>query len=152
MMNEHDYYNDEEPHYLLDSNIVSELIKCNASFNVIKRIAEHNSDCAICSPTLHELLYGYEKMADGAKKTFLGDYINADVLENFKVKIYSEKSSRIHAKIRADAERIGTPVPFSDSMIAAIALANHMVLVTRNKKHFEAIQQVSGLEIENWFE
>ncbi|MEE3314647.1 MAG: type II toxin-antitoxin system VapC family toxin [Treponema sp.] len=152
MMNEHDYYNDEEPHYLLDSNIVSELIKCNASFNVIKKIAEHNSDCAICSPTLHELLYGYEKMADGAKKTFLGDYINADVLENFKVKIYSEKSSRIHAKIRADAERIGTPVPFSDSMIAAIALANHMVLVTRNKKHFEAIQQVSGLEIENWFE
>ncbi|MBQ1833797.1 MAG: type II toxin-antitoxin system VapC family toxin [Treponema sp.] len=151
-MNEHDYYNDEEPHYLLDSNIVSELIKCNASFNVIKKIAEHNSDCAICSPTLHELLYGYEKMADGAKKTFLGDYINADVLENFKVKIYSEKSSRIHAKIRADAERIGTPVPFSDSMIAAIALANHMVLVTRNKKHFEAIQQVSGLEIENWFE
>ena len=115
-MNEHDYYNDEEPHYLLDSNIVSELIKCNASFNVIKKIAEHNSDCAICSPTLHELLYGYEKMADGAKKTFLGDYINADVLENFKVKIYSEKSSRIHAKIRADAERIGTPVPFSDSM------------------------------------
>jgi predicted nucleic acid-binding protein len=91
-------------------------------------------------------------MADGAKKNFLGNYINDDVLENFRVKSYSEKSSRIHAKIRADAERIGKPVPFSDSMIAAIALANHMVLVTRNTKHFEAIQKVSGLEIENWFE
>ena len=41
-------YNDEEPHYLLDSNIVSEIIKPNPSFNVIKKIAEHNSDCAIC--------------------------------------------------------------------------------------------------------
>lgn len=150
-MNEYNDYNEDEPHYLLDSNIVSELIKRDANFNVIQKIAEHNSDCAICSPTLHELLYGYEKMADGAKKNFLGNYINDDVLENFRVKSYSEKSSRIHAKIRADAERIGKPVPFSDSMIAAIALANHMVLVTRNTKHFEAIQKVSGLEIENWF-
>ena len=37
-------------------------------------------------------------------------------------------------------------------MIAAIALANHMVLVTRNTKHFSTIQEVSGLQVENWFE
>ena len=37
-------------------------------------------------------------------------------------------------------------------MIAAIALANHMVLVTRNTKHFAAIQEVSDLQVENWFE
>lgn len=144
-------YNDEEPHYLLDSNIVSEIIKPNPSFNVIKKIAEHNSDCAICSPTLHELLYGYEKMEDGYNKTFLGKYINDDLLENFKVKIYSEKACRIHAEIRTKAEKIGRPLPFSDSMIASIALANHMVLVTRNTKHFEPIQEVSELQIENWF-
>ena len=42
-------YNEEEPHYLLDSNIVSEIIKAEPDFNVIKKIAEHNSDCAICS-------------------------------------------------------------------------------------------------------
>ncbi|MBR1639433.1 MAG: type II toxin-antitoxin system VapC family toxin [Treponema sp.] len=145
-------YNDEEPHYLLDSNIVSEIIKPEASFNVIKKIAEHNSDCAICAPSLHEMLYGYEKLADGYNKTFLGKYINDDVLDIFKVKNYSEKACRIHAEIRVKAEKIGKPVPFSDSMIAAIALANHMVLVTRNTSHFEAIQKVSGLEIENWFE
>ena len=143
---------EEEPHYLLDSNIVSEIIKRKPDFNVISKIAEHNSDCAICAPSLHELLYGFEKMADGMNKTYLKKYINDDVLQNFKVKSYSEKASRIHAKIRADAETIGKPAPFSDSMIAAIALANHMVLVTRNTKHFTAIQKVSNLEIENWFE
>ncbi len=145
-------YNEEEPHYLLDSNIVSEIIKKEASFNVIEKIAAHNSDCAICAPSLHELLYGYEKMADGYNKTYLGKYINDDVLDNFKVKNYSEKACRIHAEIRVKAEKIGKPVPFSDSMIAAIALANHMVLVTRNIRHFEAIQEVSSLQIENWFE
>ena len=143
---------EEEPHYLLDSNIVSEIIKLNPDFNVISKIAEHNSDCAICAPSLHELLYGFEKMQDGLNKTLLEKYINNDVLENFKVKSYSEKACRIHAKIRSDAEKIGKPVPFSDSMIAAIALANHMVLVTRNTKHFTAIQEVSNLQVENWFE
>ena len=145
-------YDEEEPHYLLDSNIVSEIIKYEADFNVIKQIAAHNSDCAICAPTLHELLYGYNKMADGIYKTYLGKYINNDVKESFKVKNYTEKACIIHAEIRAAAEKIGKPVPFSDSMIAAIALANHMVLVTRNTKHFTAIQEVSDLQVENWFE
>ena len=145
-------YNDEEPHYLLDSNILSEIIKHNPDFNVISKIAEHNSDCAICAPSLHELLYGFEKMQEGLNKNLLEKYINTDVLENFKVKSYSEKACRIHAKIRIDAEKIGKPAPFSDSMIAAIALANHMVLVTRNTKHFIAIQEVSNLQVENWFE
>ena len=144
-------YMEEEPHYLLDSNIVSEIIKHNPDFNVISKIAEHNSDCAICAPSLHELLYGFEKMADGNNKTYLEKYINTDVLENFKVKSYTEKACRIHAQIRSDAEKIGKPAPFSDSMIAAIALANHMVLVTRNTKHFTAIQEISELKIENWF-
>ena len=85
-------------------------------------------------------------------KNLLATYINTDVLENFKVKSYSEKACRIHARIRSDAEKIGKPAPFSDSMIAAIALANHMVLVTRNTKHFTAIQEVSDLQVENWFE
>ena len=143
---------EEEPHYLLDSNIVSEIIKKNPDFNVIKKIAEHNSDCAVCAPTLHELYYGYEKLSDGAYKSYLERYINDDVRDTFKTKTYSEKASIIHARIRADAEKIGRSVPFSDSMIAAIALANHMVLVTRNTRHFEAIQAVSELQVENWFE
>ena len=145
-------YMEEEPHYLLDSNIVSEIIRPEPDFNVINKIAEHNSDCAICAPTLHEMLYGYNKLPEGMNKKYLGKYIFNDVMETFKVKSYSEKASIIHSEIRADAEKIGRPVPFSDSMIAAIALANHMVLVTRNTKHFSAIQEVSDLQVENWFE
>ena len=143
---------DEEPHYLLDSNIVSEIIKPEPNFNVIKKIGEHNSDCAIGAPTLHEMLYGYNKLSDGVYKKYLGKYILDDVMDTFKVKNYTEKASIIHSEIRANAEKIGKPVPFSDSMIASIALANHMVLVTRNTRHFTAIQEVSDLQVENWFE
>lgn len=145
-------YNEEEPHYLLDSNIISEIIKPEPDFNVIQKITEHNSDCAISAPTLHEMLYGYNRLQEGIYKRYLGKFIKDDVIETFKVKSYSEKASIIHAEIRAEAEKKGKPVPYSDSQIAAIALANHMVLVTRNTKHFTAIQEVSALQVENWFE
>ena len=53
--------NEEEPHYLLDSNIVSEIIKRDADFNVIKKLAEHSSDCAICAPVWEELMFVHAK-------------------------------------------------------------------------------------------
>ena len=143
---------DEEPHYLLDSNIVSEIIKPEPDFNVISKIAEHNSDCAICAPVWQEILFGLYHMPDGMNKKYLDKFINDDVHENFKIKNYTEKAALIQAELRAKLAKKGSPTQKEDSMIAAIALANHMVLVTRNTKHFAAIQKVSELQIENWFE
>ena len=144
-------YEEEEPHYLLDSNIVSEIIKRNPDFNVIKKIAEHNSDCAICAPVWQELLYGMYSMSEGLNKGYLEKFLRYDIHETFKIKNFTEKAADIQAKLRAKLKEIGKPTQKEDSMIAAIALANHMVLVTRNTKHFEAIQEVSELQIENWF-
>ena len=145
-------YDDEEPHYLLDSNIVSEIIKYEADFNVIKQIAAHNSDCAICTPVWQELLFGLYRLPEGINKKYLDRFIKEDVYESFKIKNFSEKAAEIQAQLRAKLEKIGRPTQKEDSMIAAIALANHMVLVTRNTKHFTAIQEVSDLQVENWFE
>ena len=145
-------YNEEEPLYLLDSNIVSEIIKPEPNLNVIKKIAEHNSDCAICSPVWQELLFGLYRMPESINKKYLGKFIKEDVHENFKIKNFTEKAADIQAQLRIKLEQLGKPTQKEDSMIAAIALANHMVLVTRNTKHFTVIQQVSKLEIENWFE
>ena len=145
-------YNEEEPHYLLDTNIVSEIIKPEPDLNVIKKIAEHNSDCAICSPVWQELLFGLYRMPESINKKYLGKFIKEDVHENFKIKNFTEKAADIQAQLRTKLEQLGKPTQKEDSMIAAIALANHMVLVTRNTKHFAAIQQVSALTLENWFE
>ena len=145
-------YDKEEAHYLLDSNIVSEIIKRNPDFNVIKKIAEHNSDCAICAPVWQELLYGMYSMIEGLNKHYLEKFLIDDVHETFKIKTFTEKAADIQAMLRAKLKEIGKTTQKEDSMIAAIALANHMVLVTRNTRHFTAIQEVSELQIENWFE
>lgn len=46
-----------------------------------------------------------------------------------------------------DARVKSNPIDRSDVLIAAIALANDQVLVTRNTKHFE---KVPGLKVEGW--
>lgn len=143
---------DEEPHYLLDTNIISELVRKEADFNVLKKLAEHTSDCAICVTVWEELLFGLHRMPDGLRKQYLQKFICEEVPDSFKIKQYTKKAAEIHAELRSKLADTGRPTQFTDSMIAAIALANHMVLVTRNTKHFEAIQAVSELQVENWFE
>lgn len=137
--------------YLLDSNIISEIIKVNADYNVLKKLVEHTSDCAMTVMTWHELLYGVERLADGFRKSELTKFIYDDIGENFPLVNYSKKAAEIHAKIRAACERKGTCIPYGDSQIAAIAIAEDMILVTRNINHFQTISEKFPLKLENWF-
>ncbi|MBO6219241.1 MAG: hypothetical protein J6N81_06685 [Treponema sp.] len=92
------------------------------------------------------------RLEDGHNKRYLQDFLRNDIESEFKIKTYTKRAAEIHAELRAKLEKLGKPTQLDDSMIAAIALANHMVLVTRNAKHFEAIQEVSDLQVENWFD
>ena len=47
---------------------------------------------------------------------------------------------------------IGKPAPELDMQIAATAIANNAILVTRNVKDFQSIEEVSALMLENWFD
>ena len=49
-------------------------------------------------------------------------------------------------------ESIGKLPPEFDLQIASIAIANNMILVTRNTKDFAQISSVSNLMLENWWE
>jgi tRNA(fMet)-specific endonuclease VapC len=51
--------------------------------------------------------------------------------------------------VRAQLEAQGTPIGAVDTMIAGVALAHGLILVTRNVREFERVQ---GLQILNWFE
>ncbi|MEI8243391.1 MAG: hypothetical protein WCI17_09010 [bacterium] len=49
--------------------------------------------------------------------------------------------------MRARLEGLGEPLPFPDLQIAAMAMANDLVLVTGNTRHLARVQ---GLRLENW--
>ena len=142
----------DEKLYLLDSNIISEIIKPSPSFNVIQKIAEHSSECAISSITWHEILFGVERLEEGLRKTELKKFLLEDVKKSFEIISYDENASQVHAILRSKLEKSGHPMPFADSQIASIAIANKMALVTRNTKDFENVKEVCEFTMENWFE
>jgi tRNA(fMet)-specific endonuclease VapC len=61
----------------------------------------------------------------------------------------TEKSVTISSEIYAELRKEGNPLDDIDLLIAGTAIANNMILVTRNKHHFERIRR---LEVENWSE
>ena len=73
------------------------------------------------------------------------------VLETFNLLPFDSHAAVIYADIRSRLEKVGKPAPELDMQIAAVAIANNLILVTRNTIDFKDIQQVSALMLENWF-
>lgn len=143
---------DNKLNYLLDTNIVSELLKYESNFTLLQNMTQHCGDMAISVITYDELMYGAKKNPSRRKQEAILDFIENDVCENFERIIFDEKSAALHAEIQVKMENLGKTVSYDDSMIAATALANGMTLVTRNTKHFEPIAREFGIKLENWFE
>ena len=140
------------PYYLLDTNIISELMKQQPDKHVIAKIKEYERFCALSSTSWNELLYGINIMPAGKKKDFYFDTLVDKIQAEFDIIQYDNHAAWIQADIRSRLKENGTPVEFDDTQIASIAVSNGMILVTRNKKHFEPIQKISPLMLENWFE
>ena len=140
------------PYYLLDTNIISELMKQQPDKHVIAKIKEYERFCALSSTSWSELLYGINIMPAGKKRDFYFDTLVDKIQAEFDIIQYDNHAAWIQADIRARLRENGTPVEFDDTQIASIAVSNGMILVTRNKKHFEPIQKISPLMLENWFE
>lgn len=143
----------KKPVYLLDTNIVSELTKPFPNQNVVTKINELKSLCAISSTTWHELLYGIQIMPSGKNKDYQTAFLIEEIQSTFPIIPYDTHSSWIQADIRSKLKESGIIKSFQDTQIASIAISNQMILVTRNLEDFEPMQKFSGvLYLENWFE
>ena len=69
------------------------------------------------------------------------------VRASFPILPYDEACAARHALERARLEASGTPSPFVDGQIAAIALVHELILVTRYAAGF---RHFDGLRVEDW--
>ena len=138
--------------YLLDTNIVSDGSKIMPSEFVKEKLDLYSDFCAISSITWYELQKGIKRMTAGRKKDYLSAYVEEQVLPFFEIIAYDKKCADLQSDMFAVLTKNGTPLPYQDAQIAATAMANDLVLVTRNVKDFAAIQEYFPLKIENWFE
>jgi tRNA(fMet)-specific endonuclease VapC len=88
---------------------------------------------------------------------YFGAYNSEQIAKNLNaIEIVKQKltlinlnadSAQLFGKIKADLKQQGNIIMDADIMIASIAIANNLTLVTNNEKHFNRISQ---LKIENW--
>lgn len=138
--------------YLLDTNIISELRKPTPNENVLQSFAQKKLFSDISSITWAESLAGVKRMPESKKKEALTTYYNEIIREQFDIVPFDEHAANIYSDLYPKLEAMGRIPPNFDLQIASIAIANNMILVTRNTKDFDDISSISNLMLENWFE
>ena len=138
--------------YLLDTNIISELTKEVQNQNVVKKIFETQKISALSSVTWAEALYGIKRLANGKRKDNLSDFYINTVQSMYEFLDFDIHAASIYSDIKSRLEEIGKIPAELDLQIASVAIANNLILVTRNVQDFIAIQENSALMLENWFE
>lgn len=136
--------------YLLDTNIVSEFSKERPNPQVVGLYNARKDMCAISAITWQELNRGVNRLPDGKKKQYLERCL-ALYEKTLEVISYDKFASQICGEMQAAAEKEGHTLPFYDSQIAATAISNGMILVTRNTADFAPIKEKSYLRVEDWF-
>ncbi|EGV27579.1 PilT protein domain protein [Thiorhodococcus drewsii AZ1] len=131
-----------KPAYLLDTNILSDLIRQPAG-RIRDRIAQYGED-SICTSIVvaSELRFGAAKKGSAR----LSAQMEA-VLSAISILPLDEPTDRHYAEIRHALESAGTPIGANDLLIAAHARALGRTLVTANEREF---RRVPGLIVENW--
>ncbi len=107
-----------------------------------KLTAVGETNCAISEITVAELLFGAEKSPDVKKKRQLIE----SAISNLEI-IPIASSLNIFAREKARLSKAGMIISDFDLLIGATAIANDLILVTNNVKHFERLE---GIRIENW--
>lgn len=138
--------------YLLDTNIVSEPTKLSPNEKVIQKLADNLEYSCISAVTWAEILSGIKTMPDGKRKTCLFDYFIESVQKQFEILPFDASAANIYSDLYERLKTKGAPAQRFDLMIAAIAISNNLILVTRNVSDFKDIAANSNLMIENWFE
>ncbi len=131
--------------YLLDTNILSELIKKRPSPNLIRHLQlKAPQDFFTSSICVLELRFGSALRPDFES---FWTKIEEQVLSRVTVIPFGYKEALIAGDILSGLKKKGQLIGLEDILIGATALANRLVVVTGNIRHFRRIQ---GLKVENW--
>lgn len=138
--------------YLLDTNIISELAKSVQNQRVVNRLIENQSLSALSTLTWAEVMFGIKRLPEGKRKDTLSDFYINTVQGMYEFYDFDIHAASIYSDIKTRLESLGKLPPELDLQIASIAIANNLVLVTRNVQDFSEIAENSALMLENWFE
>jgi tRNA(fMet)-specific endonuclease VapC len=98
---------------------------------------------AVCSVVRAELLFGAAKSRSPEKTARAQE----EFLSRFRSLPFDDAAARAYGPIRAELEQSGATIGAHDLLIASIAIANGLILVTHNLGEFE---RIPSLDIQDW--
>ena len=131
--------------YLLDTNILSELIKKRPNPNLLSQLSSRPVHALYTSMIcLMELRYGSALRDDF-------DRFWAKIVENVVSQIQviplGPKEGLIAGDLLARLRKKGQTIGLEDILISATAISHDLVLISGNTRHFSKIEE---LVMENW--
>lgn len=131
--------------YLLDTNILSELVKKTPNKNLVARIKDTPSaSLYTASVCVMELRYGALRRGN-PEDLWLN--IQQRIISKVRILDFSYNEAMKAAEVLYKLYSIGQPIGIEDVMIGSIALSHGLTVITANTKHFS---RIPNLQAENW--
>lgn len=126
--------------YLLDTNVLSEVLKSSPDQNVLEWLAKTDESLQHISVfSVGEIQKGISKLPDSRRKEELQDWFDQLQLRyELRILPFTIETARNWGAMVAKLERVGRPLPMIDSLIAASAAEHQLTVVTRNANDFSA--------------
>lgn len=136
--------------YLLDTNIISEIIKPAPSRSLVTWMSQQaDTDLFISSLTLAEIRRGILEKPAGRKRDQLEAWFagpqGPSSLFAGRVLSFDERAAVIWAGLMAAGRRAGRPRNALDMVIVATAQANDCTTVTNNQKDFAGLETLNPM-------
>lgn len=134
--------------YLLDTNVISELVKPLPHENVWEWVnALPDEQLFISSITIGELQRGIELLPPSKRRSDYERWLQEQILTQYADRIIAVDTMVMlqWGTLMAQTAAIGRSLPVFDSLLAATALTHNMHLVTRNAQDFAD----TGIQIVN---
>jgi hypothetical protein len=135
--------------YLLDTNLVCELVKLNPAPEVVGWITSQEWDCGVSAITVAEMRFGVDRLPAGKRKTELNKLVQF-LIQRLTEQIIPFDSTEAYEWGRYGAElenRLGKgwmeQIEIRDTLIAATARAHGMTVVTRNIADFPEVKTLN---------
>ena len=125
--------------YLLDTNVISELVKPAPDANVVAWVRATEETCLYLSVlSFGEIRRGIELLPEGLRRERLRRWLEIELTDRFEGRVLGidRRVAEIWGVIMARGAEASRRLPSIDTLIAATAERHGMVVVTRNLRDF----------------